>query len=376
MNFDQMKVKAKLALGFGVLSVVVFIVSGLSLKALSESNDRFSSYVHGINGRAEVVQSFRAAVDAGAIATRNLVLVTKPIDIEIEKAVIDQAQSDVNKQLLKFNEMVAATDNITQNARNLAAELNRAEALYRPVVADIVNLVGSGQRDAAVAKMNEQGRPLLAAVVKATNDYLGSSSGRAAYLLQQSQESFETERNILIGICLAAVAASVLAGLLISRSLTRALGAEPAALSAITERVASGDLSVIAGAEHAPAGSVLASMGEMQGSLMRLIHQVRAAAHGIATGSSQIAAGNLDLSSRTEEQASSLQETAASMEQLTSTVLQNADNAQQASVLATTAYGVAARLLRRWTKSARARPRLPISPGSSRVLHSRPTFSH
>jgi len=78
MNFDQMKVKAKLALGFGVLSVVVFIVSGLSLKALSESNDRFSSYVHGINGRAEVVQSFRAAVDAGAIATRNLVLVTKP----------------------------------------------------------------------------------------------------------------------------------------------------------------------------------------------------------------------------------------------------------------------------------------------------------
>ena len=341
MNFDRMKVKSKLALGFGVLSVVVFVVSGLSLKALSESNDRFSSYVHGINGRAEVVQSIRAAVDAGAIATRDLVLLTKPTDIEIEKAVIDQAQSDVNKQLLKFNEMVAATDNITQNARNLAAELNRTAALYGPVAADIVSLVQSGQRDAAVAKMNEQGRPLLTAVVKATNDYLGSSSGRAAYLLDMSQASFETERDILIGICFAAVAASVLAGLLISRSLTRALGAEPAALSEITERVAGGDLSLIAGAQQAPAGSVLASMGAMQGSLMRLISQVRAAAHGIATGSSEIAAGNLDLSSRTEEQASSLQETAASMEQLTSTVKQNAENAEQANVLATTASGVA-----------------------------------
>ncbi|MDF6842525.1 methyl-accepting chemotaxis protein, partial [Escherichia coli] len=48
-----------------------------------------------------------------------------------------------------------------------------------------------------------------------------------------------------------------------------------------------------------------------------------------------------DLSQRTEAQASSLQETAASMEELTSTVKQNAENAQHATALASTASEVA-----------------------------------
>lgn len=61
----------------------------------------------------------------------------------------------------------------------------------------------------------------------------------------------------------------------------------------------------------------------------------------IASAAAQIAAGNLDLSSRTEQQASSLQQTAASMEQLTSTVRLNAENAQQASMLASNASDVA-----------------------------------
>ncbi|MFX7764038.1 methyl-accepting chemotaxis protein, partial [Acinetobacter baumannii] len=43
----------------------------------------------------------------------------------------------------------------------------------------------------------------------------------------------------------------------------------------------------------------------------------------------------------TEAQAGSIEETASAMEQLTATVRQNADNAQQANVLATSASSVA-----------------------------------
>ena len=53
--------------------------------------------------------------------------------------------------------------------------------------------------------------------------------------------------------------------------------------------------------------------------------------------SNEISSGNTNLSSRTEQQASSLEETAASMEQLTSTVRNNADNAQQANQVASSA---------------------------------------
>ncbi|WP_244138679.1 methyl-accepting chemotaxis protein, partial [Burkholderia vietnamiensis] len=127
----------------------------------------------------------------------------------------------------------------------------------------------------------------------------------------------------------------------ITRGLLRALGAEPAALREVSRRIAGGDLSPVAGAAQAPAGSVFAAMSAMQSNLVSLIGQVKVSAGFIATGTSEIASGNQDLSSRTEQQASSLQQTASSMEELTATVKQNAQSARQASAMAANASDVA-----------------------------------
>ena len=60
----------------------------------------------------------------------------------------------------------------------------------------------------------------------------------------------------------------------------------------------------------------------------------RTAVEAVRSGTDEISTGNTNLSQRTEEQASSLGETSASMEEMTSTVSQNADNAEQANELA------------------------------------------
>ena len=53
MNFRNMRVKMKLMLGFAVLAAIVLLVSGLSLRSLARSNDRFDSYLQGVEiGRA------------------------------------------------------------------------------------------------------------------------------------------------------------------------------------------------------------------------------------------------------------------------------------------------------------------------------------
>ncbi len=74
-----------------------------------------------------------------------------------------------------------------------------------------------------------------------------------------------------------------------------------------------------------------------QDKLAEVFGQIGEAADFISQSSQEIASGNNNLSQRAEEQASSLEETAASMEQLTSTVKNNADNSQQANLMATTA---------------------------------------
>jgi methyl-accepting chemotaxis protein len=62
--------------------------------------------------------------------------------------------------------------------------------------------------------------------------------------------------------------------------------------------------------------------------------QVKEAAREVSHGAQEISKGNENLSERTGQQASSLEETASSMERMTSTVRQNADNANHANQLA------------------------------------------
>ncbi len=343
MNWNHVPVRTKLTGAFAILALIVLIVSALSLKALNDAHDRFSGYISGINARAEAAQAVRTAVDDRAMAVRNLVLVTTPADVEIEKAAVTDAEHRVEINLEKFNALVANASDMSEKGKSLAAELPRIEALYRPVALDINRLALDNQRDAAIAEIGTKCRPLLSALVKASNDYVDFTREHAVQLVQQSADEFASQRNMLITISLLAVIVAAVAGTIITRGILRALGAEPATLGEVTRRVAGGDLSPVPGAQDAPSGSVLASMGEMQASLVCLISQVRTAADGIATGSSEIASGNVDLSSRTEQQASSLQETAASMEELTSTVKQNAENAHQASSLSANASDIAGR---------------------------------
>jgi methyl-accepting chemotaxis protein-1 (serine sensor receptor) len=341
VNTNKLSVKAQLCASFGFLALIVLIVSGLSLMALHEANNRFSGYISGISARARVAEDIRSAVDRRAIAERNMALVTTPEDFEVERKAEARAALDVQAKLRELNGMIASATDTTNEGRKLAAEINRVETAYGPVAQAIVQLAVDDNHDAAVKKINDDCRPLLAALARATDAYIRYAHTRSDDLVKESAARYASQWKVLGVVSLAALAAAILAGILITRGLSRALGAEPAELSEITKRVAGGDLGNLSNTTHALEGSVLASMTEMQRSLIALISKVRSTAEGIAIGSNQIASGNADLSSRTEQQASSLQQTASSMEELTATVKHNADSAHQASALSVNASAIA-----------------------------------
>ena len=77
------------------------------------------------------------------------------------------------------------------------------------------------------------------------------------------------------------------------------------------------------------------SINEFIDVLNNMVGNIRSASTNVNDSAREIAEGNNELSHRTESQASSLEETASAMEELTSTVQQNAENASEASKLAT-----------------------------------------
>ncbi|QHB54483.1 methyl-accepting chemotaxis protein [Ralstonia solanacearum] len=340
MGLHRLTIKAKLLASFGLLAAIVVALSGFAIFALDGANERFTGFVDGVNARVMLVNRIRSAVDRRAIAARNLVLATTDEERVFEKAEAERAHEEVQAGLAELEARLAAPG-VTDRARQLGGDIRRIENAYGPVALGIVKLAADGQREAANQKINAECKPLLDALVKAVKVYASVGAELSKRTLQEAEARAAWLRSIVIGVSLASVALAVGLGLVITRSLLRALGTEPAVLNEITRQIASGDLAPTPQAQAAPKGSVLESMAAMQRSLAEIVGAVRGAASAISVGSAQIAAGNVDLSSRTEEQASSLQQTVSTMEQLTVTVRQNADNARQANTLSVDASAVA-----------------------------------
>ncbi|RQS36139.1 HAMP domain-containing protein [Burkholderia sp. Bp8992] len=335
-----MSIKTKLLGGFGLLAAVVVIVSGVALKALSDTNAEFSRYMNGINARANLSAQIRTAVDRRAIAARNLVLATKPADVEAELADVNQAHKDVQEHLAKLKDMMANATDTSDRARELVGDIVRIEGSYGPVALRIVGLAQAGKKDEAIADIDDNCRPLLAQLVRATDAYAAYTHERELAIAQQFADRYAMERNLLASICLIAVVVAAAGGLWLTRKITVPIGSAVD----VARTVADGDLgSRIDVSGNDETRDLLDALRTMNERLIGIVGRVRDSSNSIAHAVSEIASGNLDLSQRTEEQATSLQETAATMEEFTSTVRLNAENAQQASTLAANASDVAQR---------------------------------
>jgi methyl-accepting chemotaxis protein-1 (serine sensor receptor) len=238
VNLSNLTIRAKLAMGFGVLATIVVVVAGMSLRALSESTEGFSGFVHGINARATLANGVRTAVDRRAIAARNLVLVVKPEDLALEKAEVLQAHEDVQSRLKQLKEAIANAQDTTAQARALIDDIDRVEARYGPVATDIVQLALGGKREAAIQKMDDECRPLLAQLVKATKAYATYTAESEERRVQAYEQNYKNQRNLLIGISLGAALIAVGAGLLITRSITQPISKAVD----VAQTVARGDL--------------------------------------------------------------------------------------------------------------------------------------
>ena len=335
-----MNIRTRLAVAFGATCSIVVVMAGVAIASLVDNNESFRDFVGGVNARAQKAEQVRQAVDERAIAARNLVLVTAPADVQHEKTAVTTAHEKVARTLKELRAMVDADTTVPAEVRALVAEMERIEQAYTPVALGVVELALGGQRDAAVAKMNKECRPLLAALVETSQRYQALTAKRSEAVLAQARSDYELERNALIVAALLAVATAVGAGVLVTRAIVGPLGQ---ALQ-LADAVAAGDLStrVAPPRGNDEVARLLAALGRMSAALAQIVAQVRSGSEGIATGVAEVATGNADLSQRTETQASALQETAASMEQLASTVRQNAENAQQADQMAQGASTVAA----------------------------------
>ena len=339
MNFlKRLSIRARLGLGYAILTLAVVIVALVAIRALSDSQRNFEAQVEQLDRLQSLVNDVLDAANGRAVAARNLVIASSPADVASEEAAIRKAHTGVQDKFKALQQLVKQSNVFSPNVRRLLEAAVATETRYGPVAIEITRLGVAGQRESAIAKINQECRPLLAQLLGQFHELLDESEKISTANVQHSKQEFLWLRNSLLALGVLAAVAAVVLGMATTRSIVHPL--EQAAQA--SREFAQGNLSRELKADgQDEIARMLTEMEAMRGNLSGIVSSVRMSADGVATASVEIAQGNQDLSGRTESQASALQQTASSMEELNSTVRLNADNATQADQLARDASAIA-----------------------------------
>ena len=336
MSFANLKVGARMGLGFGSVCVLLLIIIGIGLSKLSALDDGTSNITKNTWPKISMVSEVIAQTDGIAISLRNMMLSDDATDRQKQIDISQSRKINTKENIAKLRNMLTMP-----KERELFQKIVDDQEKYVAGQTKLLELINSAQSGEAKTYLNNALRPVLASYKEALDSMIRYQVESIETAGKTAGDTYASARSMMLALGAAALLLAAAIGLLITRALLRQLGGEPAYARGIAEKIAAGDLTITVATRANDHSSLLFAMKSMRDSLAQVVGQVRSGTDTIATASSEIAAGNLDLSSRTEQQASSLEETASSMEELTSTVKQNADNARQANQLAASASDVA-----------------------------------
>ncbi len=333
MRISDMKIGARLTLGFGAVMVLLLAIAILGNLQLGRLADGIGLIVKDRYPKTVMANTVQIQVNKIALDIRDILLTSDPERIKALAADATAADRKMNEYLARLQQ-VARTE---EDRRYVQAAIAARQA-YVPARDQLMALAMAGRTDEARAFLPQQ---FMSVQIKyfialdAMFDYQGGLMDAAGEAATRDSASARLLINSLAVVALLLAAA---VAWLVSRSISRPLGHAVG----VARRVAEGDLSTqVEVTSRDETGELMAALKLMNENLRNIVGRVHQGSNTIHHAAGEIASGNLDLSARTEQQAGSLEETASAMEELTITVRQNADNARQATQLASTASAIA-----------------------------------
>jgi methyl-accepting chemotaxis protein len=338
MNFSNYKIATKIGAGF---AIIVAMIIGLGIVALTQLSDvAFGEEQIATNNlpsvemarkMASLVNAIRRAESRHLLSSDDKEMDAREADIAASRAKLAELEPTAVKVFNSEFESKAFSS-FKSHRDDWYAEWEKLRPLSRKSGESL-------EAQAAVATaFNATSRDKFTATLKDIEDLSDYNNKEANQVWEAGQKTIGQAKILVISSISIAVLLAIALALIISRAIARPI----AEAVDVAKAVAKGEMTVSIQVEGSDeTAQLLRALDEMRNGLVQVVYNVRQGSESVATASAEIAQGNHDLSARTESQASALEETAASMEELSSQVKHNADNALQASQLASSASSVA-----------------------------------
>ena len=326
----------KLAFAFGWLILLAGLIGASALYSLGQ--------VHSASGEL----ASRWLPGAGHLAAgRAALLEYREFEVKHTTAAdagyMDEYEDKLKGALQAAQQSLAAHSalSLTGEHQALRAKVDGLLASYLATAAKVVALDKGGKQEDGKEISEGAGKSHFDELIAALDALASAGFAAGEQAGQASQVTFAKAQRLTWVLLVVSVASGVALAVLLTRAMLGEMGGEPRVAAEQLRHIAGGDLSQVVPVKPGDERSLMAGLAQMQQRLIDVVAQVRQGADSVATASQEIAMGNTDLSQRTEVQAAALQRTAGAMDMLRQQVLHSAQNAREASGVATQASGVA-----------------------------------
>ena len=330
------KVGTRFAAGFGVVLVLMMVVAAMGIWRLQSVADATNAMMQMPLAKERLISDWYSNI---ATSITRTTAIARSTDLSLAT----YFETAVNDSTKKAGDLQSKVQGLlrTPEEQKLFADIDASRKAYQAAGSNILALRAEGKLFQAKNAFEKDYLPAATRYQASIDKLLHLQRQGINDVAVGIDATYRSSRLILLALTGVALLCGLAAAMLLTRSLLRQLGGEPAHAVHVADRIAAGDLT-----EHIPLGahddfSLMHAMKTMQANLARSVDHIKQSAETIGTASKEISVGNLNLSSRTERQAGSLQETASVMQQLTSVVKKNAETAQHANQLAASASQVA-----------------------------------
>ncbi|MEZ6925441.1 MULTISPECIES: methyl-accepting chemotaxis protein [unclassified Aeromonas] len=335
--FHNLQVRTKLVFSFAILMVLLVVLSLTSYYSTRTMVQLVS------NMHANQLLPIKDIANANIYAVYQNRALYRYIG-EVDPDLKAQALVNVDKFEKGMWDFLASYRKtyLTQREVDLLTRFDQAWATYKQYASEILKLAqtpgqnGEPERN-AFRLMGDKGRPTFDIADSLLSDLVKVNAELATQSMDESQNIYQDNLQILIAIASAAFLICLILALLVTRSILRQLGGDPSYTVQVVARVAEGDLSTPVLLKADDTSSLLYAIKSMAHRLSDTLNEVGAMSEAIGSASEQVAATANALSQTSSELASSVEQTSASVEEMTATVSQNADNAKVTENISTRA---------------------------------------
>jgi methyl-accepting chemotaxis protein len=309
MSFlTSLRISQRLSLSYALLIVLLVVIGAYGANSANRLSKDLDRTANQSLVKIAAANALEGNVNVIARASRDLLLLDEARQIKKQKAAIDGALQEIDKQLGALQQQID-----TPKETEVLNSVKERQAKFFASVAKFLKIQADGSPDEARESLITDVRPAQQAYQDGLKSLVDLQFESAHDLATSGGELARNSVIITVVLVIVAVVLGAGGGLLITRSIIVPVREARNAAEAISQGDLTHDIPSMGQDEL---GQMLETMQEMRRALRGVASSVSTAAREVAQNSGAIAGGNNNLADRTARSASNLQTTAASVEEI------------------------------------------------------------